>query len=434
MTPRLKQYVLYRAFQRTTTNVSIEEETGVPESTIRNIVTDRIKEWQLSERPQTPEWLAIDEVHLGKTGTLCVITAPAEKRLVDILEYDDQMTLLRALVQMPGRDRVKQVSMDICGKYKTVVEKVFKKADVVYDRRHVQEMARRALSALLGHLEDTKGRSWLCRNMHNRALLYKRYHELEAESAEAGQMSELEFVNRWLEEVPEIKTNYWIKEDFCNLFEVQGRAESERRYDEWEKRVLAEAPFFCSVVHEVSRYREQIFKYVEYRERHSVKITNGYAESINNQFRRLYHICNGIDVNMLRGKLLIGRSIKPRPPFFLDPEKPKTNRKGVKRKKGVPPGPRAHSTRLRAAREQWDETIDIIPSPMEHEGYALRFGPLQEWLERKDREAPLALQPVGRRRRQRRSPRKEIRRPENQPNPQTQKSGGGHRQLTLTFE
>jgi transposase len=452
MTFRLKQYILLKAFQRTTTNVSISEETGVPESTIRNIVADRIEEWQMSERPQTPEWLAIDEVHLGKTGTLCVITAPAEKRLVDILEYDDQMTLLRALVQLPGRDCVKQVSMDICGKYKTVVETVFPKADVVFDRRHVQEMARRALSAFLGHLENTKGKSWCRQNMHDRRLLYKRYHELETESSEKGQMSELEFVERWLHEVPEIGAAYRAKEDFCNLFEVLEQIESERRYDEWEKKVLSEAPlapFFCSVVREVRRHREQIFKYVEYRERHSVKITNGYAEAINNQIRRLYRICNGMDVNMLRGKLLIGRSIGPRPPFFLDAEKPKTNRKGVKRKKGESPGPNAHSTRLRAAREQRDETIGIIPSPMENEGYAKRFEHIQEWIELKDRNAPLAQHTVGRGQRQRRGPRKELRRPEPGRNLQKHNHAGGrstaagsgralpirqHLQLSLTFE
>lgn len=390
MTQRLKQYILYRAFQPATTNLSIKEETGVPDSTIRNIIADRIEQWELTEKPQTPEWLAIDEVYLGKEGKLCVLSAPAEKRYVDILENDDQKTVLRALIQLPNRERIKIVSMDICGKYHKVVKMALPNANIIFDRRHVQEMARRALVAFLGHLEETRGARWCRRNMHNRALLYKRYHQLDdGKSGEKKGKSEQDYFNQWMEQVPEIGEAYWLKEEFCNLFEMASREEAERQYDEWEKKVLEGAPFFHSVAHVVKAWREQIFKYIEYREYYSLKVTNGFAEALNGQIKRRYRLCNGLSFWMLRGKLLLGGLVKHRPRYFLDEEKLKTGRRGVKRNKDAEPGPEAHSSRLRHAHEQQDETIGLIQSPMENSEYAVRFENLQGWLSFDEEETPL---------------------------------------------
>jgi hypothetical protein len=107
-------------------------------------------------------------------------------------------------------------------------------------------MVLRAFKAFIQDLFENKGKQWRSANMHNPTPFFKRYHELSEEKDEGQEFSEKEFLERWLEQVPELKVGYWLKEEFCNLYELPSSEEALQRYDEWEVRAKAASPTQCN--------------------------------------------------------------------------------------------------------------------------------------------------------------------------------------------
>lgn len=390
-TRRLVAYIEREAFRPTRTILSLQDETGVPESSIRNIFTDRAVHLEAQRVVEPPRWLAIDEVNIPKKvfkHACCVLFDPLKNIAIDILIDNKPETLARALLNLYGgaRNFPEVISIDFWNGYRGTLGVMLKGIPIVIDRRHAQAMVLRAFKAFIGELRVIKGRKWYRANMYDPTPLFKRYHELNEEKEKGQEFSEKEFVKRWLEQVPELKVGYWLKEEFCNLYELASSEEALRRYDEWEVRAKAASPAFDSVAHTVKHWRPLVFGYNDFKDRFPKRVTNGPAEAVNKIIKRVRRLCTGIDFETLRAKLILGDFfVTRRPPHPLDPPLPPKEptdaggkaRKAKREKK--PPGPKANTVRLRSAREARDKTRGLPESPMKNQGYANRFGHLEQY-------------------------------------------------------
>lgn len=389
-TRRLVSYIEREAFRPTRTILSLSDETGVPESSIRNIFTDRAVHLEAQRVIELPRWLAVDEVNIPKKvfkHACCVLFDPPNNVPLDMLIDNKPETLARALLNLFGenRDHLEVISIDFWNGYRGTFEAVLKGVRIVIDRRHAQEMVCRAFKAFIKELSKSKGKRWYRANMHETSVLFKRFHELDEEKGENQEFSEKEFVERWLDQVPELKVAYWLKEEFCNLYELSSSEEALQRYDEWEVRARAASPAFDSVAHTVKLWRPLVFGYNDFKDRFPKRVTNGPAEAVNKIVKRVRRLCTGIDFETLRAKLMLGDFfVKRRPPHPLDPapapKKPtEANGKARKAKRDKKPGPNANTERLRRAREARDTTKGLLESPMETPGYAKRVGHLEQY-------------------------------------------------------
>jgi transposase-like protein len=152
MTRRLVDYIRQQSLRRTF--VSIAEEIGKEEGTIRYIFNQYAVELQKEFVIETPEWLGIDELKLcGKPR--CVLTNPKEKKLLDILKTRSKTAVTRFLMTIPGRKAVKLVTMDMWDNYREAVNSVLPDAVVVVDKFHIQRMANKALDDARKKIRET---------------------------------------------------------------------------------------------------------------------------------------------------------------------------------------------------------------------------------------------------------------------------------------
>jgi transposase len=380
-TERLLTYVTREAFRPRRTFLSVADEVGGPESMVRDAFVDYAVRAEKLRVIETPKWLAMDEVHLRRkiyTKQYCVLTDPLRRRYIEILPNNKQETVAKTLLQLPNRHRIEVVSIDFCPTYCGAIHEVLPGADIVIDRRHAHEMVVRALKAFLELLREKMGKDWCRRNMLDPTPLFKRYHDLEEDEKAA--------LEEWLDRVPELQAAYWLKEEFCNLYELPNSKEALDRYDDWVVKARATSAAFNSVMHTIKIWRPMVFGYNDWKERFPLKVTNGFAESANNQIKRLYRLCNGLGFWVLRAKLLFGEGfVRNRPPHPLDlglvrerSGKSGNDAKRSKRKKH--PSPDAHSERLRRAYEEHDQTQGLLSSPVENEGWRERFEP-PSWIQ-----------------------------------------------------
>ena len=109
-TKRLLSYVEKQSLKRTF--VSILDDVGMDEKTVRNIFRDYINRLEETLRFETPNWLGIEEIHIIKPR--CVLTNIEERTLLDILPNRSKETVVGYLSRLPNRGRIQYVTW-ICG-------------------------------------------------------------------------------------------------------------------------------------------------------------------------------------------------------------------------------------------------------------------------------------------------------------------------------
>lgn len=110
--------------------VSIAEDTGLDERTVRRIFRDHAAHLDKTMRFETPEWLGIDEIYLlGRHR--CVIANVARRTLIDMLPNRTKEFVARYLHALPNRERVEYVVMDMWQPYRDLVRELLPQARIV---------------------------------------------------------------------------------------------------------------------------------------------------------------------------------------------------------------------------------------------------------------------------------------------------------------
>jgi transposase len=406
MTARLVEYAEQESFDLFRSFSDLADEIGCSEQTIRNIFTVRAK--QLEDEAlrlrkeglyETPEWLAIDEVHpRNKEEVYCVISDPLRHQVIDILPANNEEELTRWLLRLPNRHLVKVVTMDMWRAYRKVVRRLLPQARIVVDRYHVHNLLNVALKKVVDVIRDSMTYSEHREHMRPEYLLLTSYRKLSKEEKEdkqgVKQPSEKKLADKWLADVPDIKWAHGLKEEFSDILQLTDRGKAEELTYEWLRKVSefaddfrakyqkgyrGQVPWpdpFGSVPHTINWWRDSILNYINCKSMFGVRtVSNSFAEHVNGRIKKAYRIGHHYSYEVLRLKCVYGGvSVRRRPLHPMDERRlrivrsPKSSSNGAQK-----PNPNANLEILKQARLDADDTRGLLTRSEDNPGWTSRF-------------------------------------------------------------
>ncbi len=299
-TNRLLAFIEKQSLKRTF--VSISEDIGLNEKTIRNIFRDYINRLEETVRFETPNWLGIDEIHIIKPR--CVITNIEERTLIDLLTNRNKVTVIAYLNCLPNKERIQYVTMDMWQPYKDAVKSVLPKATIIVDKFHVVRMANQALETIRKQLRgdlSAKERRGL---MHDRFILLKRNKDL-------SEMDKFT-LDLWIKNHLSLGIAYELKEEFFDIWECKSKRVAVLKYHDWKEKIPSDLQYaFDPLTKAMKGWENEIFAYFDHR------ITNAYTESLNSLIRVINRLGRGYSFEALRAKILFTEGlVKKRKPKY----------------------------------------------------------------------------------------------------------------------
>lgn len=277
------------------TFMQIGGETGLDDRTVRRIFkeyADRIKQ---ENKFETPEWLGIDEIYMGRTYRL-VLTNIKEKTIYGIYKSRVLGKVKEALKEIPECKKIKVVTMDMWDQYRKAVQKVLgHDVPIVADKFHVLRSANDAVEKCRKRLKISILRDdWDIedmRVMEKRSILTTRKYKLNDR-----ERSKLE---KYTKAFPLLGAVYEAKEQFFDFYQSNDRQEAYERFFQWKLGLSKEIiPFFEPLLSKLSNWEQEVFNYFDY------KVTNAFTESANNLIRHVERPGRGYSFEVLQTKIL----------------------------------------------------------------------------------------------------------------------------------
>ena len=291
-TKRLVEYIEKQSLKRTF--VSIAEDVGLDEKTIRNIFRDYVNQMEKEVQFEIPKWLGIDEIHIIKPR--CVITNIEDRTIVDLLPNRNKETVIRYLQQLRDRERIQYVTMDMWRPYKEAVQAVIPHAVIIVDKFHVVRMANDVLESVRKEIRADllpKQRRGL---LHDRFILFKRERELT--------FQEQLIFETWTKNYETLGKAYRLKEAFYAIWDSHDRESALKLYREWRESIPDTLlSVFDPLLKAMEHWETEIFAYFDH------PITNAYTEALNGLIRAMYRLGRGYSFEALRAKMLFTESV-----------------------------------------------------------------------------------------------------------------------------
>lgn len=310
-TLRLLAYIGKESMKRTF--VSVADDTGILERTVRRLFALEVARLDSEVNFETPRWLGIDEVHLVRKAR-CILTNVEQRTVIDMLTSRTKDVVSRYLHQLPDRQRIELVAMDMWQPYKDAVRDILPQATVVIDRFHVIRLAIQGMDTVR---KDTRAELTPRQRrtlMRDRYILFHRKSDLNEQD---------QFIlDTWLGQFPTLSKAYQFKEDFCDLWMVKDRQEAIDQYESLKESIPTELqPAFKPLTTAVGNWKGEIFAWWDH------PVTNAYTEAIAGLVKLTNHTGRGYSFKAIRAKLLYSnlptfhrpvfdRSLKERPPFM----------------------------------------------------------------------------------------------------------------------
>lgn len=300
-TKRLLIYVEKQSLKRTF--VSISDDVGLNEKTVRSIFRDYINRNKETFRFETPHWLEIDDMQIIKPR--CVLTNLDEHTLLDVLPNRNKDTLVAYLIRLANKERIQYVTMDMWKPYKDAVRAALPKAIIIINKFSVLCLANLALETIRKqHRENLspKERRGL---MHDRLILLKRHKELT------------EIDKKLLSDYPSLGIAYNMKKSFFDLWDSDSRQKAYVNYHAWKAKLPSEFhAAFEPLTTAIENWEEEIFAYFEHRVPHANTESLNKLSGITD---RLGRICS---FEALRAKILfseeLAKQCKPKSQYRPD--------------------------------------------------------------------------------------------------------------------
>jgi transposase len=182
ITTRLLDYIKQKSLSIFHTTAGLADEVGYSEQTIRNLATAHALKLENERVVETPKWLAIDEVHIENQAR-CVISDPANRRVIHMLLNNSQKELEIWLLQLPDRHRVEVVTIDMWAPYFGAIQLLLPEAEVVVDRYHVHNLLNMAIKDVLAVLRASMSYSEQRKFMRDPLILLTSQYHLEGRDA-----------------------------------------------------------------------------------------------------------------------------------------------------------------------------------------------------------------------------------------------------------
>jgi len=262
-----------------------------------------------------PKVLSIDEASFRSRFLFhTVISAPEQRRVVELVPGRNQTSAFRALSSLPPtwKEAVETVVIDMFWPFRKAIEQVLPDARIVADKFHVIRVIDNAAQKVrIRHGRRVTVIGWdggLARQ-HNprfqpemwqsRWLFMRRRHTLNP-----GQQHHLE---RLFETHPQVGMAWWLKEAFAEIYQAPNRTEAEQRLALWIHHLhTADLPELTNAWRTLSHWTDAILNYFNDRQ------TNGYAEGITNKIKVLKRRGYGHrNPHRYRAKVLLATSHQP---------------------------------------------------------------------------------------------------------------------------
>ncbi len=228
-------------------------------------------ELKYREREQNP-WgtrLGIDE-HTwrkkrsknGITEFASLIVDHDRKRVAEVVNGKTVQAMKEALDYIPGRERVREVTIDMCDPFKKFVREFFPNAKLTADKFHVLRLANpminKARTEITGDQRSNPVRTLLLRNRHR-----LKYFEKSA-------------LDQWLNHHAKLKEIYWYKEALHQLYRTRGLRRASRALTNLTDRMaLSQLTEIKKLRKTLMKWRTEILHYFE------TGLTNARTEGYN---------------------------------------------------------------------------------------------------------------------------------------------------------
>jgi transposase len=296
MTERLVRWIGRQALEYT--YAELAKQIGIDEKTVRSIFDAYVDRLEKDFRRETPAWLGIDEIKLGRFRA--IFTNLQDKTLVDMLPDRYYTSIVKFLESLPNKEKIEYVSTDMWRPYRLAVLKVLPQAKLVVDKFHVVSKANASLDAVrrsIGKADQKKQGTGL-----------KKAHKLFAKRAADLSDEQYLTVSGWLNCFPLLASAYDLKERLYAVYEVETKEEAWAEYLNWEASVPLElAKPFKPVKTAFRNWKEYILNHFD-----DERITNAFTESFNAKVRRVYRNGHGYTFERLRAKVLFTDRLQKR--------------------------------------------------------------------------------------------------------------------------
>jgi|SRR5579859_1551553 len=308
-TMRLVNYVERESLSLSSrTFLSLGRELGVPEDTVRHIFDSCVRSLEQARTLRTPTILGIDEIHL-LGAPRCILTDIGGKTVIDLLPNRTQETVIKWLRQLPSKERIEAVTMDMWQPFRNSVREVLPQARIIVDHFHAVKMANEALERVRKEtraaLSDTQRR----RLMRDRYLLLKRKRDLTDKD---------QFIlETWTENFPALGKAYAMKEGFFEIWNAKTVDEANDLYYAWLCQITPEiSDAFVPISLTMEEWGDEIFNYWEY----DGKVSNAFTEAKNGALKAVNRAGRGYSLPVIRAKVIFAEEIarkypRPRKPF-----------------------------------------------------------------------------------------------------------------------
>jgi transposase len=301
MTTSLRAYIEAQALSRRTFT-DIAQEVGVNERTVRRAAVE-IRGIEPFEHFETPEWLGINEIMIGRTLRV-ILTNIKQKTLYDLLPSRKEEYVARYLYGMPVRQRVRVVVIEMLQSYKAVIETIFPEAHIIIDKLQVMTMANAALDRIRKELERDLSTSDRRKLMQNRFILLKRKEQLSEE--------EQWKLDLWKTNFAVLGRAHEVKEAFYAIYDAKSRAEAAKLLYQWRDEMPTELKVaFKGLLTVTQNWETEILNFFEY------DLDNSFADNMSGRIRKVERQGRGYSFKVLRKKVLnnFGLVTGSRPPF-----------------------------------------------------------------------------------------------------------------------
>ena len=272
-------HYIYRLAQRMSYTDVVKELASyhipISDNTVRRVY-QRLAQAELEARQSCATLvIGLDEFSLRKQHTYgTIITDLQHRRVVSAFEKRDKETVVRHLEQLPHREAIQAVVIDMSASFRSAVEEALPGRAVVADKFHVVARVIQALDEVRKRVQKAKPKGQKRMVFRLRYRLRRGREKLKPEEREA--------LNALLEQEPELRRAYELKEAFRSWYELEDRAEAERKLKAWCDQALASGLLeMVEVVKTLRNWWKEILSYFTWR------YTNGFTEGKNNQIKVL---------------------------------------------------------------------------------------------------------------------------------------------------
>lgn len=295
MTKRCVEWIGEQGIPRT--YAEIARDVGVKEKTVRRICGAYFEREMAKYSFETPVVLGIDELQLRKRMR-AIFMDIGTGRPIDLIASHSKRDVAMWLSQLPNKERVKAVTIDMTGHYEDVIRAILPKALVVIDKFHLVRKANDALKDVRAK-DRSKAAGGDGKNPHyNVFLLRTRAHRLNP-------MQEME-LDGLRANKPVVGDAHRAKERFFNIYNAANRKEAEHLFAAWEASLpdnILIKRYFGRLARTVRNWREEVFAYFDCR------ITNASTEGRNGIVKIANRAGRGYGFPAIRAKAILAKPL-----------------------------------------------------------------------------------------------------------------------------